>query len=54
MLPADLREFAGLKKEVIIAGVSTRAEIWDSAKWAESEMLSSTDNITEMRLELGF
>ena len=54
VLPADLRDFAGLKKEVIIAGVSTRAEIWDSAKWAESETLSSTGNITEMMMELGF
>lgn len=54
VLPADLREFAQLKKDVVIAGVSTRAEIWDSEKWEQSESQTSTDNITEMMMELGF
>lgn len=54
VLPADLREFAGLKKKVIIAGVSTRAEIWRARSGRRARCLSSTDNITEMMMELGF
>lgn len=33
VLPAQLREYAGLDKDVTIIGVSNRAEIWNSAKW---------------------
>ncbi len=33
ILPEYLREFAGLSKDVIIAGVYNRLEIWDEKKW---------------------
>jgi len=33
ILPEYLREFAGLSKNVIIAGLYSRLEIWDEAKW---------------------
>lgn len=32
-IPQNLREYAGLKKEVYVVGVSTRVEIWDKEKW---------------------
>lgn len=32
-IPANLREFAQLKKEVAIVGISNRIEIWDKPKW---------------------
>lgn len=32
-----LREFAGLKKDVIVAGVGDHIEIWDAAAWASYE-----------------
>ncbi len=35
ILPEYLREFAGVKKEVVVAGLYSRLEIWDSQKWAE-------------------
>lgn len=34
-IPQLLREYAGIKKDVVIVGVSTRAEIWDSSRWEE-------------------
>lgn len=34
-IPQNLREYAGLSKEVFIVGVSTRVEIWDKDKWLE-------------------
>ncbi|MFA5359344.1 MAG: division/cell wall cluster transcriptional repressor MraZ [Patescibacteria group bacterium] len=33
MLPEYLRKFAGLKKNLIIAGLYDRLEIWDEAVW---------------------
>ena len=30
-----LREFAGLNKDVVLAGVGSRIEIWDKAAWQE-------------------
>ena len=32
-LPAGLREYAGLDRDVVVVGVDTRFEIWDSATW---------------------
>ncbi len=35
LLPAYLKEFAQIKKDVIIVGVSNRIEIWAKDKWEE-------------------
>ncbi|HEY3365806.1 MAG TPA: division/cell wall cluster transcriptional repressor MraZ [Symbiobacteriaceae bacterium] len=35
LLPANLRTFAGLEKDVVIVGVSSRVEIWAQPKWEE-------------------
>ena len=35
VIPPNFREYAGLKKELVILGVSNRAEIWDKDKWNE-------------------
>ena len=34
MLPAKLLEHAGLTKDVVVAGVGDRLEIWDRDAWA--------------------
>ena len=38
-VPVHLREFAGLDldREVVVAGVLSRLEIWDGRRWAERE-----------------
>lgn len=33
LIPQTLREYAGLQKDIIVIGASTRAEIWDKEKW---------------------
>ncbi|MFN8035895.1 MAG: division/cell wall cluster transcriptional repressor MraZ [Acidimicrobiia bacterium] len=38
-IPQHLREFAGLERDVVVAGVFSRIEIWDSARWRERERL---------------
>lgn len=35
MIPQNLREYAGIKKEVISIGVSNRIEIWSKENWVE-------------------
>lgn len=35
LVPDYLKEYANLKKNVTICGLSNRLEIWDSEKWAE-------------------
>ncbi|MGH9183073.1 MAG: division/cell wall cluster transcriptional repressor MraZ [Acidimicrobiales bacterium] len=34
-IPANLRAFAGLEREVTVTGQINRVEIWDAARWAE-------------------
>ena len=41
LLPAALREFAGLEKDVVLVGVGSRVEIWSKDKW--ENMNSDTD-----------
>jgi len=33
LIPPDLRELGGLKKEVVLVGHLTRFEIWDKERW---------------------
>jgi MraZ protein len=33
-VPAALREYAGLDRDVVVVGKNTTAEIWDAAAWA--------------------
>jgi MraZ protein len=34
-VPAMLREYAGLDRELTVIGAGSRAEIWDTAAWNE-------------------
>jgi MraZ protein len=53
LLPATLREFAGLEKDVVLAGVLNRVEIWSKAKWTENEASSDGDSIAGQLAEWG-
>ena len=33
LVPGTLRSYAGLKKDVVLIGVSNRVELWDKAAW---------------------
>ncbi len=33
LIPQNLREYAGIEKEVMIIGVSTRVEVWSEQAW---------------------
>ena len=32
-IPAHLRQYAGLERDLVVTGVITRVEIWDAARW---------------------
>jgi MraZ protein len=55
VLPEYLRQFAGLKKSVIVAGLYNRMEIWDEAKWDEYKIKTEKESgeIAERMAELG-
>src|SRR5882672_9484084 len=42
IIPQYLKDFAGIKRDTIIIGVSNRIEIWDTHLWAEFYKNSSS------------
>ncbi len=55
LIPDYLREYAGLGKEVVVAGLYNRIEIWDSQVWKgyKEKTESESDEIAEKLGELG-
>ena len=54
LLPANLREYAGLEKEIVVIGASTRAEIWSRERWSQNSEELSSDTVAQAMDELGF
>lgn len=46
LVPASLREFAGLDKDVVLVGVGSRIEIWSREKWEAVSAEADMDDIT--------
>ncbi|WP_425864286.1 division/cell wall cluster transcriptional repressor MraZ [Arthrobacter sp. TWP1-1] len=49
-IPATLRSYAGLEKELVVIGAGSRAEIWDSQAWhvylaAKETAFAATDEL---------
>jgi len=55
LIPEHLREYAGLSKHAVVAGVYSRMEIWDSEKWTayKTKTESDSDEIAEQLGALG-
>jgi len=45
LLPAPLRKHAGIDKDVILAGMMERIEIWDKDKWEDK---TASDNMEDI------
>ena len=56
LLPPNLRDYAGIEKDLIIIGVGARVEIWASDKWEQYNLTaaSSYEKIAENLEGLGF
>ncbi|MFH1414298.1 MAG: division/cell wall cluster transcriptional repressor MraZ [Candidatus Omnitrophota bacterium] len=54
LLPQYLKEFAQIKKDVVIVGVSNRIEIWAKQKWEEfySNSRQSFEEIAEKLMDI--
>lgn len=55
LVPDYLRDYAGLQKSVIIAGVGKRLELWDEQKWNmyKTDIEKNGDQIAEKLGEIG-
>ncbi len=53
LLPQKLRQSADLTKDVVLAGVGSRIEIWDSARWEENSTYEDMEEIAENMEGLG-
>ncbi len=47
LIPANLREYARLSKDVVVLGVSSRVEIWSRERWDEYNNLAA-ENFEEI------
>lgn len=55
LLPAALRDFAGLKKNVTVVGDGDVAEFWDTDTWNEIDVIETTpENLAKVFTELDF
>ena len=55
LVPDYLREYAGIAKQAVVAGLVSRIEVWNADTWAEykAKTESASDEIAEKLGELG-
>ena len=54
LIPQDLRQFAGLEKDVVVIGANTKAEIWDRARWEALNAAWDPGEMLQTLEEIGF
>ena len=52
LIPAKLREFAALEKEIVFVGALSKVEIWSKERWDENDILDMQD-IADQLSDLG-
>ena len=53
LVPAVLRDFAGIDKDAVLVGVGSRIEIWSKDAWNESNTYDDMEEIAENMEGLG-
>ena len=54
LIPQKLREFAGLDKDVVLAGVITRVEIWSKSRWDSAAESNDVVEVANSLAAAGF
>ncbi|MBO5489596.1 MAG: division/cell wall cluster transcriptional repressor MraZ [Eubacterium sp.] len=53
LIPANLREYAALQKEIVFVGVLSKIEIWSKERWEENDDYDNIEDIAEHMSEFG-
>ena len=53
LIPAALREYAKLDRDVVLAGNLERIEVWDAALWKENSSYEDMDAVSDTLREYG-
>ncbi len=53
LVPQDLRDFAGLEKDVVLAGTGKKIEVWSLEKWEEKNAQIDINKIAQGMAGLG-
>lgn len=53
LIPQNLREYAGITKELVSVGVSNRIEIWSREEWSAMDAAAPGEDIAEKMAALG-
>lgn len=55
LIPDFLKEFAGLKEKVVLAGVGSRVEVWNDVRWSSyaKRVHQEADTLAEKLGEIG-
>ena len=55
LVPGYLRDYAGLDKNAVVAGLYNRLEVWDESKWNayKAKTEKDTERITQAMADLG-
>ena len=53
LLPAVLREFAGITKDAVLVGVGNRVEIWSRDRWEGTVTYQDMEEISRHMIQLG-
>lgn len=54
LIPQNLRDYAGLTKDILVIGVQNRAEIWNSEAWRKVCEDITPENVLEAMEQLDF
>lgn len=55
LIPAPLRRYCGISKDIVLAGMDTRIELWSAERWAEESDVNDNnmENIADHLASLG-
>ena len=53
LLPAVLREYADIQKDIVSVGVLNRIEIWSKQRWLDTNTYDDMDEVAEHMADLG-